>query len=92
MAKTRSEADGGSHMAADEEIDFLSQHAGVVSAVMRGPTELIGSLRDWRFLRAASRHFSFVANDPSSPLNQSVAKFHASLRHSGCRCVAIAVE
>ena len=48
MAKTRSESDGGNHMAADEEIDFLNQHAGVVSAVMRGITELIGSLYDLR--------------------------------------------
>ena len=44
-----SESDGGSHMAADEEIDFLSQHAGVVSAVMWGITELVGSLWDLRY-------------------------------------------
>ena len=37
----RSESDGGNHMAVDEEIDFLSQHAGVVSAVMWGITDLI---------------------------------------------------
>ena len=45
----RSESDGGNHTAVDEEIDFLSQHAGVVSAVMRGITELIGSLWDLRY-------------------------------------------
>ena len=37
------------HMAADEEIDILSQHVGVVSAVMQSLTELIGSLCDCRF-------------------------------------------